>query len=196
MSASARARPRLDADWFERLYAADGDPWDFATSEYEAGKYRRTLEILGDRRFARALEVGCSIGVFTAQLAARCDKLVAIDVSARALAAARERLAGDERVELRRAMCPEQTPPGDWDLVVCAEVLYYLDRPAFDAAVQRLAGVLSTGATVVAAHWRPATATYPLRGDEVHDLLAERLGRWHACDRRAPLYRLDRFDGL
>jgi predicted TPR repeat methyltransferase len=188
-------RPRVGAEWFERLYGEDDDPWRFATSLYEDRKYQRTLEALAGRRFARGLEVGCSIGVFTGRLATQCDRLVAIDVSGRALARAREQLAGLTHVCLRRAAFPEQMPAGRWDLVVCSEVLYYLDRPALELAVARLGEVLGHGGTVLAVHWRAATATYPFRGDDVHRLLLDRLDRWHTLDARTRQYRLDRFDG-
>lgn len=188
-------RPRIEADWFERLYAQDDDPWQFATSSYEHLKYQRTLEALAGRHFARGLEVGCSIGVFTELLAWQCDRLVAIDVSDRALALARERLADRPDVWLSRAAFPEQMPAGPWDLAVCSEVLYYLDQAALDLAAQRLAEVLHAGGTVLAVHWRAATRTYPCRGDDVHELLLDRLGKWHSLDCRTARYRLDRFDG-
>ncbi|MGI8411304.1 MAG: SAM-dependent methyltransferase [Solirubrobacteraceae bacterium] len=191
----AQARPRLPAEWFERLYAQDDDPWRFATSDYERRKYEQTLAALGARRFPRGLEIGCSVGVFTARLAEHCECLVATDLSARALALAARRLGDRADVHLQQSAFPEQMPGGHWDLVLCSEVLYYLDRPALELAVQRLAGVLLDGGTVLAVHWRPATQTYPFTGDGVHDLLLERLGRWHALDARAEHYRLDRFDG-
>ena len=188
-------RPRLPAAWFERLYEHDADPWCFASSAYEAAKYRQTLAALEGRRFGRALEVGCSIGVFTALLAGSCDALVSIDVSDRALARARERLAKQSHVHLERAAFPERIPGGSWDLIVCSEVLYYLDEAGLELAVRRLAVALESGGTVLAVHWRPATQSYPFRGDEVHDRLLRRLGRWHALDARTGDYRLDRFDG-
>jgi predicted TPR repeat methyltransferase len=189
------ARPRVAAEFFEELYARDQDPWGFATSDYEREKYRRTLAAIGDRRWARALEIGCSIGVFTRLLAVLCDELVAVDVSERALELARQRLAGTSHVALSLATFPEEMPGGPWDLIVCSEVLYYLDTDGFTMALERLEAALEEGTTVLAVHWRPPTATYPLRGDDVHDRLAERLGRRHAFDGRQPLYRLDLFGG-
>jgi len=186
-------RPRIGREFFEDLYAGSEDPWDFATSDYEREKYAATFAALGDGRFARGLEVGCSIGVFTEQLAERCDELVGIDVSERALARAGTRLSGHRNVTLEAATFPEETPPGPWDLVVCSEVLYYFDDAAFALAVERLRSALEDGATVLAVHWRPPT-TYPLRGDEVHDRLIAELGEWHTADGRRPRYRLDRFD--
>jgi trans-aconitate methyltransferase len=188
-------RPRVGREFFEDLYARSEDPWDFATSAYEREKYADTLAALARERFGRGLEVGCSIGVFTEQLAGRCDELVAIDVSEQALERARRRLAARPEVRLEAMTFPEEMPAGPWDLVVCSEVLYYLDDGPFERALERLRAELESGATVLAVHWRPATRTYPLRGDEVHDRLIAELGAWHAFDGRRSCYRLDRFEG-
>lgn len=188
-------RPRLEQDAFDALYAADDDPWAFATSPYERAKYDATIAALGGRHFARALEIGCSIGVLTERLAARCDELVAVDLAPRAVTLARERLAGRPAVVVEHRRVPEELPPGTWDLVVASEVLYYWDRETLAAAVNRIAAALRPGGSLLAVHWRPPTRTYPLRGDEVHDLLAERLsGLRRSVSLAEERYRLDRFD--
>jgi SAM-dependent methyltransferase len=196
MSSSARApdrRPaRVGAASFERLYEVSPDPWDYDSSEYERGKYAATLAALDGRRYARALEVGCSIGAFTELLADRCAALTALDFSTRALALARVRLHEHNHVSVLEASFPEQVPAGEWDLVVCSEVLYYLDPPALEQATEWLRERLLEGATVLAVDWRGPTTTEPHDGDEVHELLRERLAAWHALE---PGYRLDRFDG-
>jgi SAM-dependent methyltransferase len=194
VSAPARLGRRVGADRFERLYAANSDPWDYRTSVYEREKYAATLAALGDRSFARALEVGCANGVFTRRLAARCEQVVAIDYSPRALALAAEQLSGIDNVRLAHAAFPEQVQEGEWDLVVCSEVLYYLDLPALALAVRWLRRALSSGASVLAVSWRGPGETEPLRGDWVHDLLSSDLARWHVLDGRRAGYRLDRFD--
>jgi len=197
--AASSGRPRVAVSFFEDLYESAEDPWSFATSEYERRKYAHTLSSLGAPRFERALEVGCSIGVFTELLASMTGELVAIDVSARALARAdkrlHERLHERRGVRFARASFPEQMPAGPWNLIVCSEILYYLDRDAFALAADRLRECLESGSTVIAVHWRAATRTYPLLGDEVHDRLVAALGAWHALDDRRPQYRLDRFEG-
>jgi predicted TPR repeat methyltransferase len=195
VSAAAKDDERVTAERFERLYAESPDPWGYCEREYERAKYAATLAALGSRRYERALEVGCSIGVFTRALADRCDSLVAVDFSARALSLARERLAGLANVHLAQASFPERLPDGTWDLIICSEVLYYLDRATLEIGVSWLTEQLELGATVLAVSWRGPGETEPLRGEEVHDLLARRLTRWHALDGRAPGYRLDRFDG-
>jgi SAM-dependent methyltransferase len=186
---------RASAESFERLYAASSDPWDYDSSEYERGKYAATLAALDGRRYARALEVGCSIGAFTELLADRCGTLTALDFSSRAVALARARVRERAHVSVLEASFPEQAPPGRWDLVVCSEVLYYLDRPALDQATGWLRERLREGATVLAVDWRGPTTTEPHDGDEVHELLRARLADWHALEGRQPGYRLDRFDG-
>ena len=186
---------RVGHERFERKYETSADPWGYRTSAYERNKYAATLAALPPRPLTRALEVGCSIGVFSRLLATRCEQLVAIDFSAHALALAREELAGVVNVELRRASFPEQVPEGEWDLIVCSEVLYYLDEPALVSAIGWLRARLQRGASVLAVSWRGEGAEEPLSGDEAHERLAGELGRWHALDGRRDAYRLDRFDG-
>lgn len=185
---------RLDRAYFERLYANSGDPWNFETSEYEREKYRRTLGALGDRRFRRALEVGASIGVFTQMLAGRCDELLAVDVSEKAVAAARERLRGLEHVTVERRTLPEEMPEGPFDLIVASEVLYYFPRDEMLAMLDGLEAILAPGGALLAVHWRRETRTYPLQGDEVHGLLAANTSLAITESVAEPDYRLDLFE--
>lgn len=180
---------------FERLYHESPDPWGYRTSDYEREKYAATLAALPKRSHGLCLEVGCSIGVFTGLLAARCEHVVAIDFSLGALQLARLHLQGMRNVDLLRAGFPEETPPGSWDLIVCSEILYYLQPAALDEAVGWLKTQLAYGASVVAVSWRGVGHEEPLLGDEVHDRLAAQLAAWHALDGRQDGYRLDRFDG-
>ena len=180
---------------FERLYAASHDPWNYCASSYEREKYAHTLAALPSGPLGRALEVGCSIGVFTEQLSDRCREVVGIDFSGRALTLARERVGKIENVRLQHVSFPEQAPDGPWDLVVCSEVLYYLDRDGLTSATEWLAEQLRGGTCVVTVSWRGTGADEPLRGDDVHDLLSRELATWHTLDARQPGYRLDRFEG-
>lgn len=185
---------RLGREYFEKLYAESEDPWSFETSEYEREKYGRTLSVLGDQRFRRALEIGASIGVFTAMLAARCDELLAVDVSERAVAAARRRLSGREHVRVERRTLPEEMPHGPFDLIVASEVLYYFPREEMLAVLRSLERGLAPGGSLLAVHWRRETKTYPLQGDEVHELLAThtRLHKENSIIERD--YRVDLFE--
>jgi SAM-dependent methyltransferase len=180
---------------FERLYEASADPWHYVTSAYEREKYTDTLAALPAGPIGSALEVGCSIGLFTVQLAARCERVVGLDFAPRALALAAERTARLANVQLLQAAFPEQAPIGPWNVVVCSEVLYYLDEPALLLATEWLRDQLELGASLVAVSWRGQGTDEPMRGDEAHDVLARELTAWHALDARRSGYRLDRFDG-
>ena len=118
---------RLTGSYFDRLYERDEDPWRFESSPYEKAKYEATLDALGspERRFGRAFEAGCSIGVFTELLAGRCDDLLAVDLSPIAVERAKERLRGRDHVKVEQRALPEELPDGPFDLVVCSEILYY-----------------------------------------------------------------------
>jgi SAM-dependent methyltransferase len=168
-------RERLDREYFETLYEQSPDPWSFETSPYERKKYERTLGVLQGRRYRRSLEVGCSIGVFTAMLAPLCNELWAVDVSERAVAAARKRLARFPHVGVERRRLPEETPEGPFDLIVASEVLYYWPEEVMLAALRCFEELLAPGGVLLAVHWRKETKTYPLQGDEVHELLLEHL---------------------
>ena len=185
---------RLGREYFEGLYAASGDPWNFETSDYEREKYHRTLEVLGDRRFRRALEAGASIGVFTGMLAGRCDALLAVDVSEKAVAAARERLTGLDHVRVERRTLPEEMPEGPFDLIVASEVLYYFPREEMLQMLGGFEAALAPGGALLAVHWRRETRTYPLQGDEVHELLAANTRLALTESVAAPDYRLDLFE--
>ena len=187
-------RERLSREYFEKLYAESPDPWGFETSPYERRKYERTLDVLGRRRYRHALEVGCSIGVFTAMLAPLCDDLLAVDVSEKAIATAKERLAGFPHVRLEVRTLPEKTPEESFDLVVASEVLYYWPEDVMLAALRRFEEVLTPGGTLLAVHWRKETKTYPLQGDEVHELLVEHTRLANTTTIVEPEYRLDLFE--
>lgn len=187
-------RERLEREYFEELYAESKDPWDFETSGYEQRKYQRTLQALGGRRFKRALEVGASIGVFTGLLAPFCNELIALDLSERAVAVARERLSGYEQVRVERRGVPEEMPEGPFDLIVASEVLYYLTRELMLAALEGFEHELAPGGLLLVVHWRKETKTYPLQGDEVHELLMENTRLKHINNIIEPEYRLDLFE--
>lgn len=163
-------RPMTPAD-FEARYRADGDPWDYRDSAYERDKYAATLDACGDGPFASALELGASIGVFTALLAPRCAALATIDLAPTAVAAARRRLTADEHVRVVLGTLPDDLPVGEYDLVVASEILYYLAPDALRETLRRLRSVMLEGARLVAVHWRPTGPDRRLDATAVHAAL-------------------------
>ena len=143
----------VDPHYFEQLYAGNPDPWQFASSAYERDKYAATLAALPPRRFKRGLEVGCSIGVLTRQLATRCDTLLGLDVVQAAVEQARTRCADQPGVTFERMMVPDAWPPGRFDLIVFSEVLYYLGPSGLARAAARTLASLAPDGVVVLVNW-------------------------------------------
>jgi 2-polyprenyl-3-methyl-5-hydroxy-6-metoxy-1,4-benzoquinol methylase len=161
----------IQPDYFDALYSADRDPWQFRTSDYERDKYAATLDALSRPRYRGALEVGCSIGVFTAQLAARCERVLAVDASVVALTTARETCAAHSHVTFEQATVPEQFPAGPFDLIVLSEVIYYLDAPDVHRLAARCCQALAADGEIVTCHWLGET-DYPLTGVMASNLFA------------------------
>jgi protein-L-isoaspartate O-methyltransferase len=131
----------LPDDYFDALYAESSDPWELASRWYERRKYAITLALLPQERYDHAFEPGCSIGVLTELLSARCDRVTATDVADAALAQTDARLrAGGHRegVTLLNRSFDTDWPATDFDLVMISELAYYFD--AATPGLQRIGG--------------------------------------------------------
>jgi len=168
--------PGLDRHYFDAMYARCDDPWGFTDRWYEARKRAVTLAALPAERYPSVLEIGCSIGVLTEQLARRSDALYAIDVSSAAVASARQRLADAPHVRIERADVTHGLPEGPYDLIVLSEVGYYFEPDALVELIVAVRAALAEGGTVLACHWRHPVTDYVQGGDGVHAAIAEHLG--------------------
>lgn len=163
----------LSQAYFDNIYRVSDDPWQFATSEYERSKYQATLAALPNERYANAFEIGCSIGVLSAMLAHRCDRLLSVDASELPLKQARERLAVFPQVTVRQMSIPGQFPDGQFDLILLSEVGYYLSLNDLRQAQHRMLDHLRPGGHLLLVHWTPFVPDYPLTGDQVHEAFLE-----------------------
>lgn len=186
------SRASVPASYFDQLYRERPDPWDLAGSGYEAGKYAATLEALPPRRFARALEVGCSIGTLSARLAPRCDAFLGMDFAEAPLAEARRRCAPHPHAAFVRMAAPGEWPPGHFDLIMLSEVLYYLGLADLDALARRCEASLARGGVVLLVNWRGENDG-TMSGDAAAlAFLAALPARWPAWNQvLGPRYRID-----
>lgn len=159
------------AAFFEAKYQEKADPWDFSSNLYELQRYDAIIGAISHRRYARAFEPGCSIGVLTERLAAYSDEVYAIDFSSIAAAQARSRCAHLPQVKIYCAAFPEGTPAMDLDLVVLSEIGYYFTLQDWQRISSALIDSISRGATVLAAHWLGQSQDHRISGDEVHEIL-------------------------
>jgi SAM-dependent methyltransferase len=162
----------LDPGYFRERYGVSPDPYGLAERWYETRKYALTVALLPRERYPTAFEPGCSIGVLTTRLAARCDSLLACDAVPVAVASARSRTAGLPGVRVERRVVPRDWPPDSFDLIVFSELLYYFDDADLDQLLGRGIGALRPGGHLLAVHWRHPAPDHPRTGDEVHQALA------------------------
>lgn len=192
---STGVKPEHDASgslapgYFDQLYAEHGDPWSFATSAYEAAKYRETLRALPRPRYQNALEVGCSVGVLTRLLSTRCERLLAVDVSLAALEGAAARCSGRPVLFERRTL-PDEMPEGPFDLVVLSEVGYYWSADALSAARAAFRLETKPGAHLLLVHYTGQT-NYPLKAHDVHEAFGVDPAWRHVAGSIGSSYRLD-----
>ena len=173
---TTRSGESLPPGYFERIYAEDPDPWSFATSAYERAKYAVTLAELPRARYRSAFEIGCSIGILTEQLAARCDALLSVDVAERPLEQARQRCARLAHVRCERLRVPEAFPEQHFDLIVVSEVGYYWSLEDLGRARGLIVGHLAPGGHLMLVHFTNEVEEYPISGDAVHEAFVEWAG--------------------
>jgi SAM-dependent methyltransferase len=161
----------MTAQDFERRYRRDQDPWRYRQSRYERRKYAATLEGCGRGPFRNALELGASIGVFSLQLAPRCESLTTIDFAPTAVRLAKSELAPYPHARAIQGRIPDDLPAGPYDLVLASEVLYYLDRDALGRTLDALERELSPAGRLVCVHWRRTGTDRPLSADQVHETI-------------------------
>ena len=180
--------------FFESKYQADPDPWKFATSPYEIGRYKATLAALSGRRYRHAFEPGCSIGMLTAQLASLCGQVEAIDTSPTAVAQAQVRCKDLPGVCIRCGTLPADIPATPFDLIVLSEIGYYFDEPALYDLGRILAARLEGRGTLLAVHWLGYSKDHVLSGDRVHEVLMTVGGLRHSRAERHEGFRIDRWE--
>jgi SAM-dependent methyltransferase len=159
---------------FERLYIECGDAWNYRTSSYEQEKYQCALAaaLKWRRSNIAALEIGCSIGVFSKMLASHFRHTVAIDVSLEAIRAALAYNRDTDnlkflQVDLRSFDAAEQ-----FDVVVCAEVLYYIVRKDAHLIPERLDKLLSADGILVYVSGAVSGIVDPMHFEEWEALLS------------------------
>ena len=174
-SAGAALKPPPDpgvktwpADGFNELYEQSSDPWGYSSRWYEQRKYAITIASLPLRRYRRAFEPGCSVGVLSELLAPRVDAMISADFAAPALVHAKQRLARFPQIDVRLIAVPTEWPEGSFDLIVISEMATYLSDDDLNVLVERTVGSLDPEGALVLVHYRPNTGT-PHNAAEVHD---------------------------
>ena len=166
------AAQSLTKNYFDELYQQRDDPWDFEQSDYENEKYQETLNVLGEQ-YDSALEIGCSVGVLTHLLAARCAHLLAVDISEKPLKIAQKRCENQPQVRFKALDVSKNFPTGTYDLILISEVGYYLTEEKLLKLYKNCQKHLKNGGQLALVHWTGYVEEYPLTGGEVHKLFED-----------------------
>jgi 2-polyprenyl-3-methyl-5-hydroxy-6-metoxy-1,4-benzoquinol methylase len=113
---------------FEHKYRKHGDYFGYHTKPYELEKYQRTLETALRLRRGRgaALEVGCSVGVFTKMIAHEFDAVTASDISAEALRIVAGNVGSVGHMSYAQSDVISLNLNKQFDVIFAAEVLMYV----------------------------------------------------------------------
>ena len=142
---------------FETIYSESDDPWESLNPRfsYQRRKYDTVMSLLPpDRRFGRALDLGCGLGTLSCLLAARADSVLGLDVAQTAVDHARKRHAARSNLSFQRGDILDLSNRlnGQFDILVIADTLYYLpssSEVSLDAIVDKIADLLAPGGICV-----------------------------------------------
>jgi SAM-dependent methyltransferase len=144
---------------FEALYRESDDPWASASPayRYQGLKYEKLIALLPRKHFKNALDLGCGLGLLSQKLAGRAEHVLGIDIAPAAIEHARRRGAAFENLSFEPGDVLDlpASLDGRFDLVVVADVLYYLsplDEAVLRSVVRRIADLLTPGGTCLLAN--------------------------------------------
>ncbi|WP_350270463.1 PIG-L family deacetylase [Brevibacterium sp. CBA3109] len=154
---------------FDDVHIDRSDPWAVRDSEYEITKRATLLAHLPRISFSHTLEIGCSIGVLSEELAGLSERVTAVDASRQALNIAARLRSGASGVSYVRATVPFEWPEGRFDCVVLSETGFYLSRTQLQQTLQRIDQSTTDTFVLVLCHWTGEILDWPLNADEVHE---------------------------
>ena len=187
----AQATPTLEH--FDALHRKDADPWGVRTRWYERRKTELIMAALPREHYGSVFEPGCSVGGNSVALADRCDRLVSSDASLPAVERARLALSKHSNARVEHWHLPWQWPTNRSDLVVVAELAYYLEHDEFDRFLIWIPEALNEGGQLLMCHWRARIADAYRSGDAVHGAALQqlhllRVGGWQDDDMRIDVW--------
>ena len=192
MRATAGARAA-----FEAAYAEREDPWESGNARYsyQRWKYESLMAALpSGRQYERVLDLGCGMGEMSLALTRVSGDVLGLDIAEAAVAQARRRVGVRPGLRFEQGDLGALDPAMEhqFDLVVVADTLYYLDRvddASLKAVATLIAGLLAPGGICLLANH------YFFAGDKdsrltrrIHDAFAWSPSLDLVSTRRRPFY--------
>ncbi|VXC99592.1 class I SAM-dependent methyltransferase [Sphingomonas sp. 8AM] len=142
----------ITLDGFDAKFAGNDDPWATFTDRNEALKRRAILHALGSGVKGRVLELAAGNGSNSVDIAPRALRLDATEATSSGTALVAKALAGRPRARATRLAVPARLPRTCYDVIVVAEVIYYLTARNMAQTARDVAAALRRGGTLVLAH--------------------------------------------
>lgn len=180
----------ITLDGFAAKFAACDDPWSTFTDRDEALKRRAILHAMGPGPWGRVLELAAGNGSNSAAIAPRALRLDATEATRTGAALVARAVTGRSRARAIELVVPDRLPRWQYDIVVVAEVLYYLTPRDMAETARDTAAALRPGGTLVLAHHCVDYPDFAQHASHVHGAflaatgcpwqvrVARRTGRW------------------
>lgn len=144
----------ITLEGFDAKFVDSEDPWATFTSRDEALKRRAILRAMGGGPWGRVLELAAGNGSNSAAIAPRALRLDATEATSSGTALVAQALAGCRRARAIRLAVPARLPRPRYDIIVVAEVIYYLSPRDMAQTARDLVAALRPGGILVLAHHR------------------------------------------
>lgn len=126
---------------FNALYRNSADPWACSDTKYryQLLKYSKLIALLPKREYRRALDVGCGLGMMSRLLSPHIGQGLGIELSQAAVENAAKLSHSFPNLRYKQGDITKlnETAEGKYDLIVLADVLYYLS-PLNDSSIKAI----------------------------------------------------------
>ena len=129
--------------YFDYKYNRE-DPYKISAAQGDT-RYTDMLDLLRNNKYSRVLDVGCGEGIFSRMLLEISDSVEGIDISESAIMRAREKYRGYPSLSFAVHDIVIMDSDTRYDLIVCAEVLYYLNLGQLLKVISNIIGWLAPG---------------------------------------------------
>ena len=163
---------------FEDKFGADSDPWGTFSGADEALKRRAILHAMGSAPWGRVLELGAGNGSNSAAIAPRALRLDATEATAEGTRLIARAIApAGQRARAIRLVVPGRLPRARYDIIVVAELLYYLSPRDMAETARAVAGALRPGGRLVLGHHRVDFHDFAQHAHAIHARFLAATGR-------------------